>query len=124
MAADGADARARIRLRRTPGGSADSGPAQSWDWRSAAGSRGESRIWAFCTRSKQNHIPIDYIAGNSAGALAAIAFASGLPFEEVAKRAAALRFGVFGQWRFSWLGLASNQRLEFYPKRYPEHHHI
>jgi NTE family protein len=67
---------------------------------------------------EQNHIPIDCIAGNSAGALAAIAFASGLPFEEVAKRAAALRFGVFGQWRFSWLGLASNQRLEFYPKRF------
>ncbi len=67
---------------------------------------------------EQNHIPIDCIAGNSAGALAAIAFASGLPFEEVAKRAAALRFGIFGQWRFSWLGLASNQRLEFYPKRF------
>ena len=67
---------------------------------------------------EQNHIPIDCIAGNSAGALAAIAFASGLPFDEVAKRAAALRFGVFGQWRFSWLGLASNQRLEFYPKRF------
>lgn len=67
---------------------------------------------------EQNHIPVDYIAGNSAGALAAIAYASGLSFEEVAKRAAALRFGVFGQWRFSWLGLASNQRLEFYPKRF------
>jgi NTE family protein len=25
---------------------------------------------------------------------------------------------MFGQWRFSWLGLASNQRLEFYPKRH------
>lgn len=67
---------------------------------------------------EQNDIPVDYIAGNSAGALAAIAYASGLPFEEVVKRAAALRFGVFGQWRFSWLGLASNQRLEFYPKRF------
>ena len=73
---------------------------------------------------EQNGIPIDCIAGTSAGALAAIAFASGLPFEEVAKRAAALRFGIFGQWRFSWMGLASNQRLEFYPKRYPERHDI
>jgi NTE family protein len=36
----------------------------------------------------------------------------------VVKRAAALRFGMFGQWRFSWLGLASNQKLEFYPKRH------
>jgi NTE family protein len=67
---------------------------------------------------QQNGIPIDYIAGTSAGALAAMAYASGLPFDEVVKRAGALRFGVFGQWRFSWLGLASNQRLEFYPKRY------
>jgi NTE family protein len=67
---------------------------------------------------EQHGIPVDYISGTSAGALAGIAYASGLPFEEVVKRAAALRFGNFGQWRFSWLGLASNQRLEFYPKRY------
>ena len=67
---------------------------------------------------EQHGLPIDYIAGTSAGALAAIAYASGLPFDEVVNRAAALRFGVFGQWRFSWLGLASNQRLEFYPKRH------
>jgi NTE family protein len=67
---------------------------------------------------EQHGIPIDYIAGTSAGALAGIAYASGLSFEEVVNRAAALRFGAFGQWRFSWLGLASNQRLEFYPKRY------
>jgi NTE family protein len=63
-------------------------------------------------------IKIDYISGTSAGALAGIAYASGLPFKEVVKRAAELRFGIFGQWRFSWLGLASNQKLEFYPKRY------
>ena len=63
-------------------------------------------------------IKIDYISGTSAGALAGIAYASGLPFKEVVKRAADLRFGIFGQWRFSWLGLASNQKLEFYPKRY------
>jgi len=65
-----------------------------------------------------NGIQIDYISGTSAGALAGIAYASGLPFKEVVKRAAELRFGIFGQWRFSWLGLASNQKLEFYPKRY------
>jgi NTE family protein len=63
-------------------------------------------------------IKIDYISGTSAGALAGIAYASGLPFKEVVNRAAELRFGIFGQWRFSWLGLASNQKLEFYPKRY------
>jgi NTE family protein len=67
---------------------------------------------------EQNGFTIDYISGTSAGALAGMAYASGLPFEEVVRRATALRFGVFGQWRFSWLGLASNQKLEFYPKRH------
>jgi len=67
---------------------------------------------------EEHGIKIDYISGTSAGALAGIAYASGLPFKEVVNRAASLRFGMFGQWRFSWLGLASNQRLEFYPKRY------
>jgi NTE family protein len=79
--------------------------------------RGISHVGVLHTL-EQNGIPIDYISGTSAGALAAIAYASGLPYEEVVNRAAALRFGVFGQWRFSWLGLASNQKLEFYPKRY------
>ncbi len=32
---------------------------------------------------EENGIPIDYISGTSAGALAGIAYASGLPFEEV-----------------------------------------
>jgi NTE family protein len=67
---------------------------------------------------EKDGIPVDYISGTSAGALAGMAYASGLPFGEVVNRAASLRFGIFGQWRFSWLGLASNQRLEFYPKRY------
>ena len=50
---------------------------------------------------EQNKIPIDCIAGTSAGALAGMAFASGLPFDEIVRRAAAIRFGNFGQWRFS-----------------------
>ncbi len=67
---------------------------------------------------EQNSIPIDYIVGTSAGALAGVAYASGLPFDEVVRRAAAIRFGNFGQWRFSWMGLASNERLESYPEKY------
>jgi NTE family protein len=66
----------------------------------------------------QNGIRIDCIVGTSAGALAGVAFASGLPFDEVVRRASAIKFGNFGQWRFSWMGLASNERLEFYPERY------
>src|SRR5579864_7680694 len=79
--------------------------------------RGIAHIGVLHTLEKHG-IAVDYISGTSAGALAGMAYASGLPFEEVVKRAAALRFGIFGQWRFSWLGLASNQRLEFYPKRH------
>jgi NTE family protein len=67
---------------------------------------------------EQQHIPIDYIAGTSAGALAGISYAARMPFEEIATKAAALRFSVFGQWRFSRMGLASNQRLEHYAQRY------
>jgi NTE family protein len=79
--------------------------------------RGIAHIGVLHTLEKHG-IAVDYISGTSAGALAGMAYASGLPFEEVVKRSAALRFGIFGQWRFSWLGLASNQRLEFYPKRH------
>lgn len=67
---------------------------------------------------EQHGIPIDCIVGTSAGALAGVAFASGLPFDEVVRRAAAIKFGNFGQWRFSWMGLASNERLESYPERF------
>jgi NTE family protein len=65
---------------------------------------------------KQNGIPIDCIAGTSAGALAGVAFASGQPFEQIVKEASAIRFGNFGQWRFSHMGLASNRRLETFPR--------
>jgi NTE family protein len=65
---------------------------------------------------QQHGIPIDCISGTSAGALAGVAFASGQPFEHIVREASAIRFGNFGQWRFSRLGLASNRRLESYPR--------
>lgn len=67
---------------------------------------------------EQNDIPIDCIAGTSAGALAGIAYSSGLPFDEVVRRASAIRFGNFGQWRISKMGLASNTKLEAYPEKF------
>jgi NTE family protein len=66
----------------------------------------------------QHNIPIDCIAGTSAGALAGMAFASGRPFDEVVRKAAAIRFANFGQWRLSRMGLASNQRLQYYPQKF------
>src|SRR3990170_4224992 len=68
-------------------------------------------------RCLQEHgVPIDCISGTSAGALAGVAFASGLPFDYIVREAGAIRFGNFGQWRFSHMGLASNRRLESYPR--------
>jgi NTE family protein len=64
---------------------------------------------------EQHGIPIDCIAGTSAGALAGVAFGSRQPFDFIVREASAIRFGNFGQWRFSRMGLASNRRLESYP---------
>ena len=67
---------------------------------------------------EQEHIPVDYIAGTSAGAMLAIAYASGHPIHEIVAQARATRFKDFGNWRLSWMGLASNQKLEHYPRKY------
>jgi NTE family protein len=67
---------------------------------------------------EQEKIPIDYLAGTSAGALLAASYASGHTIAEVVAQAKATRFRDFGQWKLSWMGLASNQRLEHYPRKY------
>jgi NTE family protein len=67
---------------------------------------------------EQEHIPIDYIGGTSAGALLGLAYASGHTIPEIVAQARATRFKDFGNWRLSWLGLASNQKLEHYPRKY------
>ena len=67
---------------------------------------------------EQEHIPVDYMGGTSSGALLAIAYASGHPIHEIVAQARATRFKDFGNWKLSWLGLASNQRLEHYPRKF------
>jgi NTE family protein len=67
---------------------------------------------------QEEQIPIDYIGGTSAGALLATAFASGHTVPEIVRQARATRFKDFGNWKLSWLGLASNQRLEHYPRKF------
>ena len=66
----------------------------------------------------QEQIPIDYLSGTSAGALLAASYASPHTLEEIVAQAKSTRFRDFGQWRLSWMGLASNQRLEHYPRKY------
>jgi NTE family protein len=63
-------------------------------------------------------IPIDCVAGTSVGALIAVGYCSGAPLEEMAKVGAATSFADFGRWTPSWLGLATNQRMEKYFARF------
>jgi NTE family protein len=67
---------------------------------------------------EKEKIPVDFLAGTSAGAMLAIAYASGHAIPEIVAQAKATRFKDFGNWKLSWLGLASNQRLEHYPRKY------
>ncbi len=69
---------------------------------------------------QENRIPIDCIAGTSVGALVAAAYASGVSLEDMQRQAAATQFKNFGRWTLSWMGLATNQRLEGYLRRYSE----
>ncbi len=63
---------------------------------------------------QENKIPIDCIAGTSVGGLIAAAYACGSPLKELERQASATRFKDFARWTLSWLGLASNERLESY----------
>src|SRR5579863_6732338 len=57
-------------------------------------------------------IPIDVVAGTSVGALIGAAFCAGTPLEQMEQIGATTSFTDFGRWTPSWLGLATNQRLE------------
>lgn len=67
---------------------------------------------------QENHIPIDYLAGTSVGALIAAGYASGVSLEQMERQAAATHFKDFARWTLSWMGLASNERLEGYLRRF------
>src|SRR5947199_5035368 len=63
-------------------------------------------------------IPIDCVAGTSVGALIAVGYCAGASLEEMAKVGASTSFKDFGRWTPSWLGLATNQRMEKYLARF------
>ena len=63
-------------------------------------------------------IPIDYVAGTSVGALIGAAFCGGASLGEMARIGAVTTFADFGRWTPSWLGLATNQRLERFLARF------
>lgn len=63
-------------------------------------------------------IPIDFVAGTSVGALIGACYCAGVPLDDMQVIANATSFADFGRWTPSWLGLATNQRLEGYLARF------
>jgi NTE family protein len=67
-----------------------------------------------------NNVPVDCVAGTSAGALVGAAFAAGLPVEELERIALRMRWRDFGRVTLSRLGVQSNARLaEYVRERFP-----
>jgi NTE family protein len=62
-------------------------------------------------------IPIDYVAGTSVGALIGTGFCAGASLELMEATGMQTTFADFGRWTPSWLGLATNQRMEKYVAR-------
>jgi NTE family protein len=62
-------------------------------------------------------IPIDVVSGTSVGALIGAGYCAGTPLEAMEEMALATKFSDFGRWTPSWLGLATNHRLENYLSR-------
>src|ERR1700738_4984504 len=63
-------------------------------------------------------IPIDCVAGTSVGALIGACYCAGVPLDDMERIASATSFADFGRWTPSWLGLATNQRMENYLSRF------
>jgi NTE family protein len=63
-------------------------------------------------------IPIDCVAGTSVGALIGACYCAGVPLDAMQRIATTTTFADFGRWTPSWLGLATNQRMETYLTRF------
>jgi NTE family protein len=67
---------------------------------------------------KNAGVPIDVVAGTSVGALIGACYCAGAPLDEMQDIATTTTFHDFGRWTPSWLGLATNQRMEKYLARF------
>ena len=67
---------------------------------------------------READIPIDCVAGTSVGALIGAGYCAGASLEEMQEIGALTTFADFGRWTPSWLGLATNQRMEKYLARF------
>ncbi len=63
-------------------------------------------------------IPVDVVAGTSVGALIATGYCAGASLEMMELIAHETKFTDFGRWTPSWLGLATNNRLEQFVARF------
>jgi len=66
---------------------------------------------------REAEIPIDCVSGTSVGALIGAGFCAGAPLDVMERPGRATGFTDFGRWTPSWLGLATNKRLEGYLER-------
>ena len=67
---------------------------------------------------REAEIPIDCVAGTSVGALIGTAFCAGAPLDQMEQIGCITTFADFGRWTPSWLGLATNQRMEKFLARF------
>ena len=66
---------------------------------------------------EQNNIPIHSIAGVSAGAMVAAAYASGTSPDDIAKVGCSMRFADVARWSIGWMGFMGSQRMEKFLRR-------
>ncbi len=67
---------------------------------------------------EENHIPVRYISGVSAGAIVAAAFASGATTAEIERVARSMKFSDVARWTISRLGLAVSERMIRFLQRF------
>jgi NTE family protein len=69
---------------------------------------------------KNAGVPIDVVAGTSVGALIGACYCAGVSLDEMQRIGCSTSFADFGRWTPSWLGLATNQRMETYLARFTQ----
>lgn len=66
----------------------------------------------------EHNVPVDFIAGTSAGSLVGGALAAGISIEEIEKLSHALRWKDVGRMTLSRLGVQSNARMEEFLRKF------
>src|SRR6266404_7141497 len=63
---------------------------------------------------EQYNVPIQFIAGVSAGSIVAAAYASGARPDEIGRIGAAMRFTDVARWSLSRMGLVASERMDLF----------